>query len=447
MTLTVQRRASAINVALPVGRVYPIPDGDLSASSDRAHMALSYAMPAALPPPPPPPLGPSASFGAVELIDIALASPLPARQPLAALPIDPRVVSVVIRHGLPGYDTLTVGLAEQGDPEWAYRPLRESISAPAMADVTARIGGATVFEGYLQEDALPGNGFVAVGYQHTTGYGEIERRGNQQVSAEVVARAAIAAVPWLTAGTIVDPGTLYTWETFAGMSPAQALEVLCRAGGRPLGWDRDVPWMFRVRDGRVADFIPRVPATRPDYVIEYDPLVMRDLRRDHSEVIDGLRLLYTDREGTQRAIPTVGYLYQPGVDPDNTYLRRKVLTVSSDSAGQARQFALTYLEAHRAPRVTGTLHLSRGHGLRLPGGVEVPGHTLRAGLTLEIVGYGNAIITLVHADIMRGTTDIDLDPPGSRTLAGVLAQASETDVAYRGGVDATTGVPKRRGGA
>lgn len=42
--MTTNQRGSAINVALPFGRVLPVPDGATPTAGDRQQLAMSYAL-------------------------------------------------------------------------------------------------------------------------------------------------------------------------------------------------------------------------------------------------------------------------------------------------------------------------------------------------------------------------------------------------------------------
>jgi len=373
-----------------------------------------------------------------QLLTVEVTAALPSTALLSRQDINPDVTAVEWSSQDQGGD---MGGRVGFMPREGRRPqvspfLPEPVMAQDGSVVRIRDGDHVLSEGVLTRVLPNGTGLEFSGFgMWASRYGYVGGGGTSEITSGIVAREAIrSCAPWLAIGTVVDAGTRYQdWSAFSGRSADQVLAQLCDEGGVPTGATSSVRFMFLVYD-RLASFVSRYPTDRADWEFSYDPTIM-DIGYDYSAVVDGVRAKYTDTTGLQRFVPAQGWLYRPGVDANNQYLRRETLTASFDSASQAEQFIRTYRDEHAGPTLSGTLALQGWEYRRM-----------RAGETVVIEGYGelgSSIITNVSVNGWTDDVQVTLGEPPRGTAAAFFQQSARVNMAAQHKLDAVSLNPAR----
>jgi hypothetical protein len=332
-----------------------------------------------------------------DLVTVSIATPFPDMAHIGDVVIDPRVVACSFETQAGGWGRGRVGLTPDGYGG-VMAALPEPVEAPENAHVQFRLGGSVVYEGVIVRVSPNRTGFECEGYGlWASRWATVDVGGATPVTSGVIVREALRGVPWLATGTITDPGVYHAWDEVQYQKAGAVIDQMASEG------DGNTPWMYRVYEDRLASFTPKVPADVADITLSYDPDMMQ-VGWEY-ERLDAVRILYTERDGTERLSP---WFYRGGVDQSSAYLRRETLTGSGSSSG-AIATAQTYLTQHSSVGLSGTVAFTDWQHLGV-----------RYGDTYELLGYGRGIVERTSVDMMAGTTQLALGEPSRSSASGFL---------------------------
>lgn len=360
-----------------------------------------------------------------DIVTVSISTPYPSLGHIADIDINPRVTAVSYSTQPGGWGRGSVGLVP---PDYGYRggypALPEPIEAPENAHVEFRLGGSVVYEGVITRVAPNRTGFECMGYGvWAPRWSTVDLGGDSdddRVTSGAFVREAIRVCPWLVVGEVWDAGIYHTWSETQYQKSASIIERFASEG------DGTTPGMFRVYEGRLASFTRYQPADVPDLVLSYDPEMM-DVGWEY-ERVDGVRIVYRDRDGLQRIWPEDGLPFtRPGVDRNDELLLVETLTGSASPDG-AIATAMTYLAQHSAIGLTGRVRFTDWQELNQ-----------RYGNTAQMLGYGETIITGTTVDLFAGTTDLTLGQPIVGSGAWLMGTLARTQAALAAKTDLITG--------
>lgn len=363
---------------------------------------------------------------------VSIHKALPDTARVAALDINTRVTNVEVETlALGGFGLARVGTVS---PDASQPLIYPSLPDPVDVDTDSRVlittGGRVLHEGVVQLPTLDRTGFDSLGYGLAAPqWKSLDLGTEDSATSDVVLLAALKQVPWLTIGEVEVSTSRRMWSELRYNQVDEILQAIVEQGNDA------VPLMVLVYDDRVVRVVSQVPSSPATYRLGYDPLRMR-LTPDKSQIWDAARVVYNDADGNERVSE---WRYRDGANRTSSYLKTKTLSVSADTASAALQYLATQLALHSEPIITGEIELSDWDGLTTPTGAVVPGYLVRAGETVEIEGWGKAIIKRTQAGMMDGSARIEVGPPHPRSLRAKLEKHNSAANALRAKRDPLTG--------
>lgn len=379
---TADRRASAINVGLPFGRVYPQPDGEMSNTMNAAvhadwmHIAFLYRGIAVE-------IHTDTVFAAPYIqrrraFRLVIYEPLPGTNRLDLYDLNPEITSLRYRTATPGgFTTMEVGYPHPDLPHGVVPQLGRT---PPRCRGQLWEGGSLCFEGLLSS----GNGIGGMNGLSFIGYllggsldGYITSADAVASTAGEILRSVIAqAAPNLsTAGVLGwrDSGIAHTLGEMNYRTPQAVIMQLSSEGGISNLGNRI--WDATVYEGRRLRFLPRDEPEQPRYLIPYEGLPWLDWNEVYDNMYSSAAVLYTvaGTETITDVATTAGFVSRWGFE------RTQLLTMGESTQAAAEAYRDTWLAMHAQPEYSIVVTRTDERGLELFGGGSYPAHLVRAG--------------------------------------------------------------------
>lgn len=354
------------------------------------------------------------------MLHLEVLSAAPERAALGGLTLNPRITAVsVTADTASGFNRCKIGYAAQradGVTVAAYLPDPVEVADGAVIRLTD--GAAVLFEGVVvaaNDGSIDAEGFGLWAPR----WGWINPGGAERVSMGTIVGTGFETCPWLRLVELTDTGVQHAWSELQNRSLGDAINQMLSEGGSVNG--AQAAWMLLVYEDGLARLVPKLPAPSPDWILSYDPLTM-DVSWQYG-IVDAVRVAYTDG-GVQRVTP---WQYRGGVDQRSRYLRRETLTGNASTDG-ALSVAQTFLAAHSEKQIAATVTLADWDGLNY-----------RPGQTVEMLGYGLALITGASHDLFTGTTQLQIGEQSAASWQGFVRQLGRAVRAIERGRNYTTG--------
>lgn len=230
-----------------------------------------------------------------------------------------------------------------------------------------------------------------------------------------------------------DPGVPHSLYEFSDRTPAEVVSQLTKEGGA-----QNNLFDFTVYGSRVANFVPRIAPSQPDYWLPYDNTTHRT--EDDAQLYSTVKVTYTT--------PTVNGVAGVATSITQTnpmfyatygFVRGKVVPGGTLTDEGAAQFAATWLQLHGQPWISITVTRDATRGLELyAGAAQRPSYYARAGEWASVGNEGPFVVIKTQYTAHTDTFTMDIGQPQGGFLQA-MSLITESSTALRRDTSPNTG--------